>query len=218
LEQRLQAVVGTRVPAFGENRSLWQVGQETFQEWYLGDEYVPVTRQPGKRGFLKDELPIVDPAAFSAFLQRLVKRGVRMGIATGRPEIETRVPLSELGWLQWFERQRITTASDVLAAETQLPARAPLAKPHPFSYLRSYLGTADAAVVLAQPLPLAPAEAEGVLIVGDSVADRLAAQSMGCRFAAVLTGLEGEAARSQFERLNADYVFSHVLELQQLFV
>lgn len=255
LEARLAAVAdaaGGELPPLETGRALWNLGQETFQEWYLGDEYVPETRQPGKRGFLSDEIPIVDPAAFSRLLHRLRQRGIRLGIATGRPEIETRVPLASMGWLDAFHPSAVTTASDVLAAERAHPEAGPLAKPHPYSYLRSYLGTkgpesandapatasagegtgagvsgdaigrdavADTvspARVLRHPLPLPPEEAGRLLIVGDSVADALAARAIGCRFAAVLTGLDGEKARSQFESLGVDAILNDVLELPGL--
>ncbi|WP_188881606.1 HAD family hydrolase [Alicyclobacillus cellulosilyticus] len=215
LEAALTELVPGATP-FDHERKLWLVGQQAFQEWYLGDAYVAETKQPGKPGFLTDEVPIVDPGAFADLLQRLKSRGVRVGIATGRPEIETRVPLTEMGWWTWFDPVCITTASDVLAAEMARPEAAPLSKPHPYSYLRSYLRSPAPEVVLAHTLPLPREEGDKVLIVGDSVADGLAARKMGCRFAAVLTGLDGAAARPQFEQLGSDYILEHVLELPRV--
>jgi phosphoglycolate phosphatase-like HAD superfamily hydrolase len=55
-----------------------------------------------------------------------------------------------------------------------------------------------------------------VLIVGDSLADLLAAREMGCRFAAVLTGLSGQEARSDFEEHDAEYILDHVLDVKDL--
>ena len=202
------------VTGFESKRALWDVGRQTFQEWYLGDQFVPETRQPGKRGFLKDEIVLVPVDEFSRLLQDCRMNGIEIGIATGRPTIETRVPLGELGWLQFFDDARITTASDVLAAEQNAPATAPLSKPHPYSYLRSYLKSLPAQEVLEFKLPLEHGVANEVLVVGDSVADCLAAQAMGSRFAAVLTGLEGEAARAQFSELGSDYILRDVLELR----
>ncbi|MCL6443155.1 MAG: HAD hydrolase-like protein [Alicyclobacillus sp.] len=203
------------IASFEYKRALWTVGQETFQEWYLGDRHVGHTHQPGKRGFLSDEVPIVPPAEFTRLLTSLRDAGVRLGIATGRPDIETTVPLEEQGWLQFFERRHITTASDVLRAEQAHPEAAPLAKPHPYSYLRSYLGSPDPDVVLRHPLPLPEAEARRTLIVGDSVADLLAARAIGCDFAAVLTGLEGQGARAQFEAMGCAQILNDVLDLWQ---
>ena len=68
--------------------------------------------------------------------------------------------------------------------------------------------------VIETPLPLE--NGKEVLIVGDSVADYMAAQSMGCRFAATLTGLSGKEARSKFEHLQADYICDDVLQLRHV--
>ncbi|OFW77253.1 MAG: hypothetical protein A2201_11200 [Alicyclobacillus sp. RIFOXYA1_FULL_53_8] len=216
LETKFAGTLADQVPSWAQLRQLWDLGQSTFQEWYLGDEYVTATRQPGKRGFLADEVPIVEPHRFAGLLASLRNKGLTLGIATGRPSLETRVPLHNLGWLEYFAEGRISTASDVLAAEMEYPEKRPLAKPNPFSYLRSYLQAVQAADVWKQPLPLPAQLGDGVLIIGDSVADLLAARSMGCRFAAVLTGLEGEAAREQFVRMGSDYIFDNVLEVAGL--
>jgi phosphoglycolate phosphatase-like HAD superfamily hydrolase len=56
--------------------------------------------------------------------------------------------------------------------------------------------------------------AERVLVVGDSLADLLAARQLGCRFAAVLTGLSGKDARSDFEKHDAEYILDTVLDLK----
>ena len=182
----------------------------------MGDTYVPSTHQPGKHGFLREEVPLVDPGKFASLLSSLKGKGIELGIATGRPKTETHVPLEHLGWLEYFPLYRISTASDVLEAERKHPDSRPLAKPNPFSYLRSYLGVADAAQVLGHPLPIATPSGEQTLIVGDSVADLLAAKTMGCRFAAVLTGLEGEKARSQFEAMGSDYILDDALLVDEL--
>jgi phosphoglycolate phosphatase-like HAD superfamily hydrolase len=199
------------LPAFETARALWKVGQETFQEWYLGDAHVNETHQPGKAGFLTDEVPLVPVESLSSLFRTCIDKGVTIGIATGRPHIETYVPLKAFGWQQFFQDARITTASDVLDAEREAPHAAPLSKPNPYSYLRSYLGKNNPHEVLQTPLPLSPDEGSQTLIVGDSVADFLAAKEMGCHFAAVLTGLEGEQARQQFESLGAHYIFDNVL-------
>ena len=51
-------------------------------------------------------------------------------------------------------------------------------------------------------------------MVGDSLADLLAARQMGCQFAAVLTGLSGKDARKQFEEYEADYILDSVLDVR----
>ncbi|WP_067620836.1 HAD family hydrolase [Alicyclobacillus acidiphilus] len=213
LLERAEQALDAHLPG-GNHHALWNIGHDTFQTWYLGDEYSG--RLTGKRGFLTNEYPIVDPAEFSAFLASLRERGYRLGIATGRPQTETHVPLEHFGWLKYFDLRYVTTASDVVEAERQIPSARPLSKPHPFSYLRSLTGDHDAASLLSRTLPLQGVR-QSVLIIGDSIADALAAERLGASFAAVLTGLEGEAARPKFERLNADFIFSDVLAAKELF-
>lgn len=55
-----------------------------------------------------------------------------------------------------------------------------------------------------------------ILIVGDSIADLLAARKMGCQFAAVLTGLSGSDARYEFEKHQADYILDSVADVKGL--
>ncbi len=212
---------GVETKMFGRNSKLWQLCQETFQEWYLGDERVAAsigreTCQPGKKGFLKDEIPIVDPATLRDILLQLKAKGLTLGIGTGRPTIETHVPLAELNLLDVFEPDRIVTASHVLEAEEAFPDKAPLAKPHPYCYLKGLygLGTPDGEV-LGRTLPLE--NGDEILIVGDSLADLLAARAIGCRFAATLTGLTGQEARAKFEQERADYILGNVSEILGLF-
>ncbi|RIV26661.1 HAD family hydrolase [Alicyclobacillaceae bacterium I2511] len=197
-------------------RGLWELGQTWFQEWYLGDEYLQSTVTSGKEGFLHHEIPLVSPDEFAGLLQVCRGRGITLGVATGRPDVETRVPLGELGWLRHFDPDRITTASDVLRAQGEGTSNRSLSKPDPFSYLRSYLGTQDVTQVLSTALPLPETEANQVLVVGDSVADWMAARHMGVHFAAVLTGLAGVAARPEFENLGCDYIWENALGLQQI--
>ncbi len=195
---------------------LWNVGKEAFQDWYLGESYRETTTAIGKPGFLNNEVPLADPAQLSATLQQFQDKGIALGVATGRPETETYVPLRLLGWLDRFEQNRISTASDVLRAQHSDPRAPALSKPHPFSYMRSYLGSPQTATVLDYPLPLHPEVARKLLIVGDSVADWMAAKAIGCDFAAVLTGLSGPSARAQFESLGCTYIWDNVMDVATL--
>jgi phosphoglycolate phosphatase-like HAD superfamily hydrolase len=208
---------GVVTNAFSRNSDLWRLCQETFQEWYLGDERVAAsigreTHQPGKKGFLTDEIPIVSPEELQKLFRTLKEKGYTLGIGTGRPTIETHVPLSELKVLEFFDPERVVTASHVLEAEEEIPASAPLSKPHPFSYLKGLLGLSTPnREVLDQSLPIA--NGDEVLIVGDSLADLMAARAIGCRFAATLTGLTGQEARRKFEDEQADYILNDVREV-----
>lgn len=208
---------GIQTDVFSRNSLLWQLCQETFQEWYLGDERVAdsigrQSVQPGKKGFLVDEIPLVDPLILREILVRLKEEGYTLGIGTGRPSIETHVPLTELKLLDCFDENRVVTASHVLEAEEEFPVKAPLSKPHPFSYVKGLLGLdTKNETALSHSLPIP--NGDEVLIVGDSLADLLAARAIGCRFAATLTGLSGQAARATFEKEQADFIWNDVREI-----
>lgn len=221
LNQVAKERCGVDTQMFSRNSNLWKLCQETFQEWYLGDLRVSASIgresfQKGKKGFLADEIPIVEPAKLRELLLQLKEKGLTLGIGTGRPTIETHVPLSELNLLDVFDANRVISASHVLDAETAYPEYAPLSKPHPFCYQKGLAGLdSDDKEVLLQKLPIDnPRE---VLIVGDSLADLLAARSIGCQFAATLTGLSGQAARSTMEKEKADYILNDVSEILQIF-
>jgi phosphoglycolate phosphatase-like HAD superfamily hydrolase len=195
-------------------RRAYEIGVNAFQEWYLGD--AETGRATGKRGFVHQEVPLVEPEAFADLLSALVSRGVELGIATGRPRRETELPLSALGWSRFFDPNRVTTATEVRQAEQRWPTFRPLSKPKPYSYLRSWAGAGREHEILDCELPLPDDIAKQILIIGDSVADWQAAKAIGCDFAAVMTGLTGQGARPEFERLGCRYIFDNVLELGTL--
>lgn len=212
---------GIETSIFSRKSQLWDICQEAFQEWYLGDDLVELSIhkkpvQTGKRGFLDDEIPIVDPKEMAKILQALKDKGITLGIGTGRPEIETIEPLKALGLLEYFDENRIISASYVLDAERKYPDHAPLAKPQPYCYVQGYLGKeTDVSEAIHYPLPLA--NKKDILIVGDSLADYMAAKSIGCTFVATLTGLSGQEARGKFEELKADYILNDASELLTIF-
>ncbi|MFD1427415.1 phosphoglycolate phosphatase-like HAD superfamily hydrolase [Kroppenstedtia sanguinis] len=214
-----QSWSGIQATCFSHGGSLWNLGLEVYQEWYLGGDLYEKQEQkaplyPEKTGFLKQEIPIVEPSAIRDMLDQL-KLSVTLGIGTGRPSLETQMPLEAMEWLPAFDPDRIVTASDVRRAEKSGPDLGPLGKPHPFTYLKAYRGkNFSDADILAIDLPISGGER--VLIVGDSVADLLAARQMGCHFAATLTGPSGEKARAKFEELGADYILQDVTEVLSL--
>ncbi len=195
-------------------QTVYDLGVDVFQAWYLGDEY---SNGPsvGKSGFVQQEIPLADPESLAALFEHCKQTGATLGVATGRPQIETEVPFHVYGWERHFPKNRITTASDVRQTEQRYPHLRPLSKPHPFSYVKSWLG-ADAESALSQSLPLPTEVGQRILIVGDSVADWKAARSMGCHFAAVLTGLTGAQARQTFEQLRCEYILDNVLDLAKV--
>jgi phosphoglycolate phosphatase-like HAD superfamily hydrolase len=197
---------------------LWSVCEHVSQEWYVGDNHVFASTgrpsvQTGKTGFLANETTLAPRREIDELFQFLNAEGFTIGIGTGRPELETIQPFQHLDWLKNFDENRIITADDVLKAEEQLPERMSLSKPHPFTYIMGLLGKETSLQqCLNTRLPLE--NAVTVLVVGDSLADLLAARKLGCQFAAVLTGLSGKDARSDFEKHAADYILDSVLDIK----
>ncbi|SFA71548.1 MULTISPECIES: HAD family hydrolase [unclassified Bacillus (in: firmicutes)] len=205
---------------FSEDRTLWSVGEHISQEWYVGDEHVLASTgrssvQTGKKGFLTDEMTLCPREEIDELFSKLLTKGLKIGIGTGRPELETIQPFTHLDWLKHFDANHIVTADDVLKAEMEFPDFRPLSKPNPFTYVLGLNGRhSGAQKSLESNLPLE--NRDEILIVGDSLADLLAARKIGCKFAAVLTGLSGQNARSEFEKNGADYILNNVLELADL--
>lgn len=212
--------LGVKTDLFSRSSKLWELGRAVYQEWYLGEAYYEKSegqapRTPGKSGFLENEIALAEHGRIRALLRDLRDNGFTLGIGTGRPRLETVIPFQTLGFLEYFHPNHIVTASDVIKAETAFPDQAPLGKPQPYTYIKALFGRDQSdEAVLETPLPID--SGNDVLIVGDSVADYMAAHSMGCRFAATLTGLSGKAARSKFEKLRADYICDDVLGLRKI--
>lgn len=211
---------GVETRMFGKMDQLWSTCELVSQEWYVGDEHVLESTgrpsvQTGKAGFMSDEKVLADKDKIADLFDILTNSGVRIGIGTGRPELETIEPFKALDWIKHFDTSYIVTADDVLRAERAYPEGLSLSKPHPFTYIKALSGkmkTDDEC--LAEELPIE--NGNETLIVGDSLADLLAARKMGCLFAAVLTGLSGQDARAEFEEYNADYILDGVLDVKDL--
>lgn len=207
---------GVSTSIFSRNSTLWEICQQAFQEWYLGEaKWDGTPWQKGKRGFLSDEIPIIESRRLKQLFTELKEKDIVLGLGTGRPETETLEPLRALGILDDFDPERIVTAQDVLDTERTYPEKAPLSKPNPFTFVYGLLDKSHSpSEVIDTPLPLEVAKS--LLIVGDSPADYYAAKSIGAPFAAVLTGLSGQEARPQFEELGADYILNDVTEVANL--
>jgi phosphoglycolate phosphatase-like HAD superfamily hydrolase len=220
INKQAEEELGIKTSIFKGKSKLWSICEHTSQEWYVGDEWILSSTgrpavQKGKSGFLNDEKTLGTPEDIQALLRSIIELGIHIGIGTGRPQLETLTPFQHLNWLEFFDVNHIVTADDVLFAEKEYPESPSLSKPHPFSYLYAWAGKSTSLEsILTCELPVR--NGENILIVGDSLADLLAAKKMGCRFAAVLTGLSGKSARAEFERHQADYILDSVLDLKEL--
>jgi phosphoglycolate phosphatase-like HAD superfamily hydrolase len=199
---------------------LWSVCELASQEWYVGDEHVlESTGRPSvqtrKKGFLANETTLAPREDIGELFKFLIDSGYQIGIGTGRPALETIKPFFHLDWLKYFDENLIVTADEVLKAEKEAPDHKSLSKPHPYTYLAGLYGK-DKPVHDCLNLPLPLVDGREVLIVGDSLADLLAAREMGAQIAAVLTGLSGKDARKEFEAHKADYILDSVLNLKDI--
>ncbi|MCH6266030.1 HAD family hydrolase [Neobacillus citreus] len=209
--------LGVETSSF-QKGELWSVCEHVSQEWYVGDDNIIASTgkpsvQKGKKGFLVNETTLAPKEDIGELFQFLTASGIEIGIGTGRPELETIQPFQHLDWLKHFDVSRIVTADDVAKAEQELPEGKSLSKPHPYTYILG-LHRKDLSVQECLNTPLPIKDGDSVLIVGDSLADLLAARQMGCQFAAVLTGLSGKDARGEFEKHKADYILESVLDLR----
>ncbi len=212
--------LGVETSLFSEKNELWSACEHASQEWYVGDENVVASTgnpsvQTGKKGFLANETTLVPQDKMADLFQFLKVSGYEIGIGTGRPALETIQPFQHLNWLPYFDENKIVTADEVAEAEKELPEEKSLSKPHPYTYLAALYGkNTPVHDCLQRPLPIE--NGSEVLIVGDSLADLLAARQMGCQFAAVLTGLSGKAAKSEFEEHHADYILDSVVDIRRI--
>ncbi len=198
----------------------WTKAQKCFQEWFLGDElFLRANGRSvllkGKHGMMHKEEPIVDKQKLQVMLRLLWKNGKRLGVGSGRPRPECEGVLEQWEVKQYFVPECIISYSNVTAAEGALARQgihAEFTKPHPFMFLKGNFGgnISDLDIYRGN---YSRSDCARTLVVGDAGADLFAAKAAGCSFAAVLTGVQGQEARSFFETEQADYILDNVLEL-----
>ncbi|MDQ0198716.1 HAD family hydrolase [Neobacillus ginsengisoli] len=221
LNELAKEKLGVDTTLFKGHDALWSVCEHVSQEWYVGDENVIASTgrpsvQLGKKGFLANETTLAASKDIDELFRFLTNSGFKIGVGTGRPALETIQPFHHLDWLKHFDENHIVTADEVLNAEKELTEKKSLSKPHPFTYIKGLYGkntSNDHCLRIELPIE----NGEEILIVGDSLADLLAARQLGCKFAAVLTGLSGKDARIDFEKHEADYILDSVLDLNEIF-
>lgn len=174
----------------------------TFQKWYLGtDEF---------EGLITSDELLFDPESIEKMLKELKEKGIRLGIGTGRPDIEMLRPLEKFNILKYFDKNMICTLDDVFAAEQEFNPAQPLSKPDPFVFLKAALGEKHSTKEILDG-DYTYAELTKTLIVGDAPSDLFSAQRGGFEFLAVLTGVEGDGMRQYFIDNKADYILDNVL-------
>lgn len=189
---------------------MWRAMVDLFQEWFLGDELNSHASLHGKKsGLLYNEQPIVDKDRLSKMLG-LLSKSRRLCTGTGRPYIEMIRPIESWGIKEYFAPDGLCNYDHVVAAEKSLKSNA-LTKPHPYMFLKALYGTDYDDKRIADG-DYDKDKIKTALVVGDAGADILAAHAMGADFCAVLTGINGKAARGYFEKQHAEYILNNVLE------
>lgn len=188
-----------------------------FQHWYLGDEkYFSMypdscADSKGNTGLMDSEEALLGLKETKNMLESLKQKGYRLGIGSGRPHTELERPLSNWGVLSLFDEDKIVSYDDVLAWQEKLPDDTKLVKPHPFQFIKAAMGCDFTVDSLQNPPDLSR-----VLVVGDALCDLLAAKAAGCKFCAVLTGVDGKDARGFFENMEADYILEDATHLPEI--
>lgn len=204
----LAGLTAQALPQYEEGRfkreNFWTELTETYEIWYCGTDEFDGIRTGEELLFSIDET--------EKLLKALSDKGIRLGIGTGRPREELEYPLVSAGLYKYFDKELIATFDDVTAAEEELKPVKPFSKPDPFVFLKAVLGGKHSNKEINEG-DYSYDELSRVLVVGDAPSDMFAAQRGGFQFLAVLTGVEGEAARQYFIENKADYILDNVLML-----
>lgn len=190
------------------NGKLWLDMQNCFQEWFLGDElfekiYGKKPRLLGKTGLCHSETPLIDSEKLCAIFSLLASGGVKIGIATGRPDAEMKTPLESFKIANYISKNSMISYDYVVGAERAMHQN--FTKPHPYMFLKAMLGKdyPDSKIAVGDY----PKDGiKSTLAVGDAAADFFAAHAAGMDFCAVLTGISGKKAKGFFEKEGAEYI------------
>ncbi len=220
IQQKLSKISFRDENYYIRHGELWNTCQQVFQEWYLGDNtyiktYDQEPKQPGKKGLMYSEEPIIPVEELRETLSILQNEGFQMGIGTGRPFVEIHTPLKAWDIEKYFDYNAYITYTEVETAEEKLEGtneKVSLAKPHPYVFLKAIYGKSypDKQLLCGH---YDKKMIKKTLIIGDAGSDIMAAQAIPCKFAAVLTGVSGERAREYFEKMNADYILDSIRAL-----
>lgn len=180
---------------------LWKELVNTFQRWFLGD-----TDLEGLNAY---ETPLLELNDIKKTLESLKNMGARLGIGTGRPRAEIMTPLKKWGIDGYFEPGMIATYDDVLKAEKDLSPELPIAKPHPYVFIKAVFGEKLTDKQILDGLT-SGCDMSKTLVVGDAPSDLMAAKTAGMKFFGVLSGVDKESARKYFRENGADYIFDDI--------
>lgn len=208
LQELLATVVPCETGHFQRGESVfWTELVDCFQRWYHGDDEIS--------GLKELDEPLLSLEDIKGTLETLKAQGFQLGIGTGRPKDEIVHPLKMWGLDTYFTPALCATYDDVLAAQSEVKVDYPLAKPHPFVFLKAAFGAQFSNQELCDA-KVKKEMASRCLVVGDAASDMLAAKTAGFPFLAVLTGVTGQRGRQFFEEHQADIILDTVLDMKGL--
>ena len=207
--------LGTPLTCLEPRGQLWNLCYDIFQDWVHQSRKSRYAASMPSLPFI--DTTIVDDILLADVLKRLRSSGYTLGIATGRPRQEARLPLENAGILSCFDPARIVTYDEVQEAEGLLMAQGSplkLGKPHPFILLKAIAPQASLEELLSAEAPLR----SDAIMIGDSTADVMAARRAGCASIGVLTGLGWDETSFELKRrlllsAGCDIVVNSVLDL-----
>ncbi len=128
--------------------------------------------------------------------QQIKQKGYKISIATGRKLIETEIPFKQNNWLEEFDEEYIATVSDAEDVSKLLKCKIP-DKPYPFIYYCAMFGRKKENYLNYLNGDILLDENDKYIIVGDSIADFLAAKKIGVSF----IGITGTYKFSSLENI-----------------
>jgi len=218
-------ITGLEWPEFQREDEFWNLCRDLFQEWYLGDSLLEnegFSKEGSipKEGMIWYENPIIPAFRIIATMAMLKEAGIILGVATGRPYREIMVPLHKWGLLHFFESRRLGTFREIQEAEKYFEERGDpklLHKPNPYVYLRSIFPDSSIDELVGMELPIPEDMGAKILIVGDSLSDLMAARTIGCLSAVVMTGVMDLETASLMKKYDPDFILDDVSCLENLF-
>jgi len=133
--------------------------------------------------------PVIPLKKIKDTLDILKSMGLKLGIVSGRPYLEAKLPLRKWGLWNYFDPALTVTEREV--SEEGKKRGEHLGKPNPYPILRAIFNNEK-----CEPCEIKQI-AEDYILVGDSVADVLAAKNAGIPLICVRTGIASEESLRQ---------------------
>lgn len=148
--------------------------------------------------------PVIPLEKIKETLKALKGMGLKLGIVSGRPYLEAKLPLRKWGIWGYFDPAMIITETETSAEGKKVGRH--MGKPDPYSILKAISNNEKCDPCDMKNL------ANDYVFVGDSVADVLAAKNAGIPVICVRTGI---ASEQSLRDAGADIITSDITELSK---